>query len=123
MDELLKKWRDAYDSKMEDTAEVRKQIDALSVIWDEISAPYHERMKELEKDIKAQALVMGEGRKGDGVAVNYRKGYERVSYAWERVDTVRDVLRDVLPDTAKTLDSARKSSFVSPSVSVKAVEG
>jgi len=120
MDELLKKWREQYDAMMEDTAELDDQIETLIKARNDIAEPYQERISELEREIKAEALMMGEGAKAHSVNVGYRKGYERISYDAGRVDSVLGVLRDVAPETAKSLEAARKSSFVSPSVFVKA---
>ena len=122
MDELLKEWRECRDAMMEDTAELREQFDMLYAIEREIATPYEQRLKELESEIKALALIQGKGHKAEGVEVGYRKGYERVSYDAGKTDVVLGFLRDVLPESAKSLEGARKSSFVSPSVSVKAVE-
>ena len=122
MDELLKEWRHNYDSMTEDTVELRAQLDTLNAAYGDIVTPYKQRMSELEDEIKAQALIMGKGHKAEGVTVNYRKGYERVSYDAEQTDVVLGFLRDVLPESAKSLEGARKSSFVSPSVSVKAID-
>ena len=122
MDELLKEWRGHYDAMMEDTAELREQIKRLSGIQREIAESYLLLMDDLEDHIKARALVKAEGHKANGVKVGYRKGYERISYDAGTADGVLGVLRDVLPETAKTLERARKSTFVSPSVSVKAID-
>ena len=122
MDELLKEWRECYDSMAEDTAELSAQISSLGESLVEIATPYRERMAELEVQIKTEALILGKGHKAEGVAVSYRKGYERVSYDAKQTDVVLGFLRDVLPESAKSLEGARKSSFVSPSVNVKAID-
>jgi hypothetical protein len=57
----------------------------------------------------------------EGVVASYRSGYERVSYDTSKVDAVLGVMRDIMPEAAKTLDGARKVKRVSPSVTVKAV--
>jgi len=121
MDELLRDWRDCYDSMMEDTAELRGQFEVIHAAQREIEAPYEDRMKELEVQIRADTIVRGMSHSAEGVLVSYRKGYERVSYDSDKTDAVLGVLRDVLPETAKTMEGARKVSHVSPSVTVKAV--
>lgn len=120
---LVKSWRDCYDDMREDTAEVSEQINTLTEVLKEIAAPYQQRLDEIEKEIKARALMWGEGYKGHGVVVGYRKGYERVSYDAGVADAVLSILQDVLPKTGEALEGARKVSFVSPSVTVKAEEG
>ena len=120
MDELLKRWREQHDAMTEATAELAEQIDTLKEAMFAIAEPYKWEMARLEGEIKAEALMMGEGAKAHGVNVGYRKGYERISYDAKQTDMVLGMLRDVLPETAKSLEVARKSSFVSPYVSVKA---
>ena len=56
--------------------------------------------------------------KHDGVEARYRKGARRVTYKWQTVDSVLGVLRDVLPETAITLEGARSESIGKPSVNV-----
>ena len=121
IEERMKDWRAAYDDMLVDTAEVRDQILTLQAILDKVEEPYKERMAEIEGEIKTFALARAESVKAHGVAVSYRKGYERVSYDRNKTDVVLGVLRDVLPETAKSLEGARKSSLVQPSVTVKAV--
>jgi len=121
MDELLKEWRDCYDSMMEDTAELRGQFEVIHAAQREIEVPYEDRMKELEVQIKMAGLARGVSHSAEGVLVSYRSGYDRVAYDASKVDAVVGVMRDVMPEAAKTLDGARKVSHVSPSVSVKAV--
>ena len=121
MDQLLKEWRECHDDMVEDTAELRAQFDTLYAAQREIEIPYEQCMRELEVEIKAEALIQGKGHKAKGVAVNYRKSYERVTYDSKQVDGTLGVLRDVLPETAKSLEAARKVSYVSPSVTVKAI--
>ena len=121
MDKLLKEWRADYDDMMEDTAELREQIDTLAAAKENIAIPYKIRMAELEVEIKAGALAQGKGHKAEGVAVNYRRGYERVSYDSKQTNVVLGALRDMLPETANVLEGARKVSYVSPSVTVKAI--
>ena len=119
--ERMKDWRTEYDDMLVDTAEVREQLITLQNILAEIEEPYKGRMAEIEDEIKGFALVRAEGAKAHGVAVTYRKGYERVSYDRKQTDVVLGLLRDIMPETAKALDTARKSSLVQPSVTVKAI--
>ena len=121
IEERMKDWRAAYDDMLVDTAEVREQLITLQNILAEIEEPYKERMAEIEGEIKGFALARAGGAKAHGVAVTYRKGYERVSYDREQTDVVLALLRDMMPETAKALETARKFSFVQPSVTVKAV--
>ena len=122
MDELLKEWRECYDNMMLDTADLRAQTDTLYEMQRVVEAPYEQRMKELEVDIKAAALGLGCSHTAHGAMVAYRSGYELVSYDSGKTDMVLGLLRDVLPETASVLDGARKVSFVKPSVSVRAVD-
>ena len=121
IEERMKDWRAAYDDMLVDTSEVREQLITLQNILAEIEEPYKGRMAEIEGEIKGFALARAGGVKAHGVAVTYRKGYERVSYDRKQTDVVLALLRDIMPETAKSLEGARKSSFVQPSVSVKAV--
>jgi hypothetical protein len=121
-DDLLRQWRTAHDDMMEETAELRHQLETLQGQLAEMEAPYRDEMKTIEDEIKPRAMAWGQRRTANGVDVSYRKGYDRVSYDSKRTDMVLGFLRDVLPDTAAALEAARKVSFVSPSVTIKAVE-
>lgn len=123
IEERMKDWRAAYDDMMIDTAEVRDQLLTLQAILQEVEQPYKERMAEIEGEIKPFALARAVGVQAHGVVVSYRSGYERVSYDRNKADVVLGVLRDVLPETAKSLEGARKVSFVQPSVTIRAVKG
>ena len=118
---MMGDWRAAYDDMLVDTSEVRDQIATLQAVLSEVEAPYRERMKEIEEEIRGFALARAEGAKANGVVVGYRNGYQRVSYNAKQTDMVLGMLRDVLPETAQSLEGARKVSFVQPSVTVKAV--
>ena len=119
---LMKDWRVAYNDMQMDTWGLRQQVEYLQAKLAYLENPYKERMAEIEGEIKALALARAEGVKAYGVVVGYRSGYERVSYDHKTADAVLGTLRDVLPEAAKTLEGARKSTLVSPSVSVKAVD-
>jgi len=121
-DDLLKLWRTAHDDMIAETAELRHQLETLQGQLSEMEAPYRNELKVIEEEIKPRAMTWGQRRIAHGVEVSYRKGYDRVSYDSKRTDMVLGFLRDVLPDTAASLEAARKVSFVSPSVSIKAVE-
>src|SRR4030042_5838668 len=95
---LVKSWRDCYDDMTEDTAELRQQVQVLTMALDEIAVPYRLRMAEIEEQIKTRAMAWGEGYKGNGVVVGYRSGYERASYDSKRTDMVLGTLRDILPE-------------------------
>lgn len=122
IEERMKDWRAAYNDMEIDTWGLRQQLEALQARLANLENPYKERMKEIEDEIKSLALARAEGVKAYGVAVSYRSGYQRVSYDSKVADSVLGTLRDVLPETAKTLEGGRKDTFVSPSVSIKAVD-
>ena len=122
MDRLLSQWRAIYDQKQTATAPIRAELETLNAGLAEVSAPFDAQLAELEADIRAAALELGKTYKLPGcVEVAYRKGATRVTYEWKQVDAVRNVLRDILPESAATLDAARKETTGEPSVSVKAL--
>jgi len=118
---ILSQWRAVYDQKQEATAPIRAELETLNAGLAEVSAPFDAQLAELEAGIRIYALSAGCGQKADGVEVAYRKGSTRVTYEWRQVDAVRNVLRDILPESAATLDAARKETTGEPSVSVKAL--
>ena len=118
---LLERWRGVYDALNARTAEIDAQIEALRQERNKIAAPYEERLGDLCSEIREQALEGGAGETAYGVQVSYRSGYTRVSYDKNKVDAVLGVLKDVLPETASTLEKARRESEVAPSVSIRAV--
>jgi len=122
IEERMKDWRAAYNDMEIETWGLRQQVESLQARLANLENPYKERMAEIEAEIKTLALARADSVKGYGVAVGYRSGYERVSYDSKVADSVLGTLRDVLPETARTLEGGRKSTFVAPSVSIKAVD-
>jgi len=120
MDELLKQWRKIYDERELAAADIEAQIDVLNSLLCEAVTPYNEQLAELQEKITAAALEKQATTKAHGVVVSYRKGYERVSYEYKRVDAILAFLKDALPETAKSLEVARSVKAVAPSVTVKA---
>ena len=114
---LMELWRALYDEREEATAGLQAQL-AQAV------APFATQMAELEAEIKPLMLAQAKTHKAPhlGVEASYRSGCERVSYDSGKTDAVLGVLRDIMPQTASTLESARKVSYVAPSVSVKAID-
>lgn len=121
MEELLKKWGEQSQLLAAATAGIDAEIATLQEERAEIAAPYQERISELEAEIRERTLLLGESVRGEGVYVTYRKGAHRVTYDWRTVDSVAGVLKDVMPDTAKTLMDARKETTGNPSVSIREV--
>ena len=121
MNDLLKQWRSVYDDKEAATAEIRAEIEALQNDLAEISVPFDAQLSAWEEAIREEALELAETYKAEdiGVVVSYRKGSTRITYDWRKVDSVRDFLRDVLPETAESLNQARKQTEGAPSVSIK----
>jgi hypothetical protein len=121
-DSLLQSWRHTYDAMNGKTAELRRQIARLQEELEEVEAPYKEQMALLKEEIEPRALNWGRTYKGGGVEVRYRRGYERVSYDSGRVDSIMTTLRSIVPSVAESLEEARKTSYVAPSVTVVAVD-
>lgn len=119
---LLARWRERYDSMQKTTAPLREQIDSLTAALKEKESPFRKEMGEIEGEIKIRTLVRASSHKADGVQVLYRKSYQRVAYTVDTVDIVLGVLRDMLPETARMLEGARKVTSVSHSVTIKAVD-
>lgn len=117
LEKLMEQWRKVYDEREKATADLQSQIA-------EAVAPFAEKMAELEAQIKPLMLAQAKTHKAShlGVEASYRTGYERVSYDSGKTDAVLGVLRDIMPQTASTLEAARKVSYVQPSVSVKAID-
>lgn len=123
LDQLLLMWRDEYDAMQGETEWIRDQISTLSEELEMACAPFKEVMRRLEEEIKGIGFELARSyTEIPTVEMSYRKGYTRVSYDSKQTDMVLGFLRDVLPDTAKQLEKARKESAVAPSVSVKAKE-
>jgi uncharacterized protein YijF (DUF1287 family) len=119
MEELLTKWRELYDLRASSTALIDAQIAELTSAKADIAAPFAKPLADIEAQIKQEALAVAKSVKAAGVSVGYRRGYQRVSYNSDQVDAVLGVLRDVLPETANTLQGARVATMVAPSVSIK----
>lgn len=120
LDQLLLMWRDAHEEMEGAIVELQAQAAAIRERISETSAPFIQQLQDLEAQIKP--LMMQRGKTYSdlpGVTASYRKGYQRVSFDSKQTDMVLGFLRDVLPDTAKQLEKARKESAVAPSVSVK----
>lgn len=123
LDHLLTMWRDTHREMESATAELRNQISAAEQNMVMIAEPFKQEMRDLEEQIRSLMLIRRKAHSDiPGVIATFRKGYTRVSYDSKQTDMVLGFLRDVLPDTAKQLESARKESPVAPSVSVKAKE-
>ena len=122
MSSLMANWKTAHDEMVIAAAPARENIQAAMAKLDAAQEPYIERISSLEAKIRPLALAHAATFKGDGVDVRYRKGAHRVSYKWQTVDSVLGVPRDVLPETALTLEGARKESTGSPSVKIVRVE-
>ena len=120
---LLTNWRKLYDEKQAATAELRAQLADLETELCNVSQPFDAQLTALEAEIRTAALPLAKTYKAldIGVEVAYRKGSTRVTYKWQAVDQVRNVLRDILPETAASLDAARTETTGEPSVSVKAL--
>ena len=119
MDELCQSWRVTLEHM---DAVSHALVDEISRLQAELAAkqaPYLDAAAELEAEIYRLTLDAATSYKADGVQVNYRKGTRRVTYEWRTVDTVLGTLRDILPETAATLEDARKETIGKPSVSVK----
>jgi hypothetical protein len=120
--DLLAKWRETHDERAKAGALVRAKLELLQAELAEIEIPYDETLAELEQQIRPLAEELGRTYQGDGVEVRYRVGARRVTYDWRRVDSLLGVLRDVLPETAVTLEGARKETVGKPSVRVVRVD-
>lgn len=121
VNDTLKKWRTVYDEMNAASEEIDSQIKELMLKKDAIELPYWEQLEPLEAEVIAYAHTVAQSFESQGVKVSYRSGYERVSYDSKGTDAVWSTLKDILPNTAEALGAARKVSYVSPSVSVKAV--
>lgn len=117
LEKLMESWRKLYDEREAATTDLQRQLA-------EAVAPFVEQMAELESQMKALVVPMATTCKAPhlGVECSFRKGYTRVSYDSGKTDMVLGVLRDILPETAATLEGARKASTVAPSVSIKAID-
>lgn len=122
VNDTLKKWREVYDAMNAASKEVDEQIKELMLKKDAIELPYWEQLEPLEGEIMAYTHTVAQSFESQGVKVSYRKGYEKVTYDRKGTDAVWSTLRDILPNTADALERARKVSYVSPSVSVKAAD-
>ena len=119
---LMANWKTAHDELEEASAPIKAEIDDLLFVLNEVKRPFAKRLMEIEDEIRPLAVAHAATFKAPGVEVRYRKGARRVSYKWQIVDSVLGVLRDVLPETALTLEGARKESTGKPSVSIVRVE-
>jgi hypothetical protein len=125
MDELLRIWTQTYDEMMRQGKEHRNLIaryeEDLAGFRDslaELEAPYREKLDEIAAEIRPMAEAHGKTYKGETAEVKYRKGAVRVTYDWRRVDSVRDFLRDVLPETAASLSAARAETVGESTVTI-----
>lgn len=110
MDELLKRWREVYDSRQAATAAIRAQIDELTEVLADIESPFTTLLRELETDIIRGALEGGQCYAAGGVKVSYRKGYERANWDGKRLDGYAAAHPEIL--------AFRSVSQVAPSVNV-----
>lgn len=127
--ELLDLWRETHDEMLLASDETRNviadlqyRIDVQGDIVQREEQPLRDKLTEIEAELKPMIIAHAATFKGNGVTAAFRKGAKRVTYKWQTVDAVRDVLRDVLPETATSLDGARKESIGKPSVTVKRVD-
>lgn len=118
LDELLENWRITHDDMHIVLQPYQSRLDLLNSTIARIAEPYRDALRELEAEIRPLITANAKTYKGDGAEARYRKGARRVTYDWRYVDTVRDVLHDILPETALCLDSARKETTGEPSVSI-----
>ena len=118
VEEMMTTWRQVYDDMVDHCLPVKAQIQALQEELHDRESKFSGRLARMEHQIRQHVTAEGHTVKSDGVEARYRKGARRVTYKWQTVDTVLGVLRDVLPDTAKTLEGARKESIGNPSVNI-----
>ena len=112
-------WAMVYDEMQGETALLRDELAEAQARLTEAEKPYREALAAIEGEIiPAVSDHLQETWKHDGVEARYRKGARRVTYKWQTVDSVLGVLRDVLPETAITLEGARSESIGKPSVNV-----
>ena len=119
LDGALIRWRDVHDEMQDETALLRQEVAEAQARLTEAEKPYRDELAIIGDGIKDVVATHIKGTwKGDGAEARYRKGARRVTYRWQTVDSVLGVLRDVLPETAVTLEGARKESLGKPSVSI-----
>jgi hypothetical protein len=108
---LLLRWKFARRCVEEAGAELSAQIDALTAQLQAAIAPHMAELDAIEAEIKSAAIQEGAGFKAWGVAVSYRKGYERVTWDGKKLDGYAQAHPEIMP--------FRSVSQVAPSVSIK----
>ena len=102
--------RKAREELMLQTHRLRQAEARLS----EVEEPYRKDMGEIEQYIKVQALEVEASFEHAGIAVSYRKGYERVTWKTE----ILQELIEADPKLGKKLAPARQVAAVPPKVEV-----
>lgn len=109
---LLKKARDDKNKVCEN---LEDQIRFLQEELDEKSRPFNDQMTTIESEIKALAMERGESFKCDHGAVNFKKGYTKITYSSKALEILTkndEKLKDLLW-------LHRTATPVAPSVSVE----
>jgi hypothetical protein len=119
MDHLLDRWTEIYDEMMEGSAHLRDLLDNVRQQLSALEEPYRVQLEAINAEIRPLAEALGKTYATDTAKVSFRKGATRITYDWRKVDSVRDFLRDVLPETASSLEMARKESVSAPSINIE----
>jgi hypothetical protein len=124
LDQLLLMWLDTYDEMMDATVNERRRLEDVERRIAEIEQPYRVTMEALADRIEPYIMVKGSSYADlPRVVAQYRNGYWRVNYNKDIVDVVLALLKDVSPNLADQLQTARKQTSVPPKVTIKVKEG
>lgn len=109
---LLKKARDDKNKVCEN---LEDQIKFLQEELDEKSRPFNDQMTTIENEIRTLAIERGESFKCGHGAVNFRKGYPRITYSAKALD----ILSKSNETARQLIWPYRTATPVAPSVSIE----